>query len=194
MVINPYDSSLDYETFCKRVFGNNRCLAMRESKNGQHLHIQGELAVSDEEYVLHGNQLRDKHYRKKEDPNSRPVKRRRVAADDKGFQYMAKDLPNSVVVYKQQFTDDDIAALHAASVAHVDEQKGALGEHLREQITDFHTRHPPTMWAYAMRSAYRYYMDRGVMRPPNLKALVEFALTKHFPSDDLVEFFVQKLE
>lgn len=110
LVVKPYDPSMDYEGICKLLFGENRCLVMMEKKGGDHCHIQGEMLedYTDEQWRQTIAHLALMHYRRKQDPKSRPVKRRKTEATEEGFQYMAKELPSSVVIYKQGFSDEDL--------------------------------------------------------------------------------------
>lgn len=193
LVVKPYDPSLDYAEFCRDTFGNNKCLVMLEKKGGDHLHIQGELAVTETEYTRLRDRLTSKHYRKIQDAKSHPVKRRRVAADDTGFQYMAKELPTSVVVYKQLITDEELKDLYELSNKHREELQEGLTDFIRDHVTtavglEYTCTCPNMLHKLAAQAAVEYYQSTGKMQPPNLRLLVRHAIAKHFYSLEMRDY------
>lgn len=194
LVVKPYDPSLDYVDFCRKAFGENKCLAMLEKKGGDHLHIQGIPAVGNGVLGDLKEGLTMNHYRKKAGDACHPVKKRKREADDMGFQYMAKELPSSVVVYKQGFTDEDLQELYEKSEKYREELQSQLGEYLRDRCgsgADYRT--PRDLHKRLCVLAIEYYMDLDKMPPPNLKALVRYNMAKHYRSPAVVEYLSEAL-
>lgn len=185
-VVKPYDPSLDYEKLCKELFDNNKCLAMLESKGGDHLHIQGELAVTEKVYKRVIKEFTLLHYRKKTDPTCHPVKIRARPADEVGFQYMAKEGPQAIVIYKQQITDDDLRELYELSEAHRAELLTGLHDFIYKSVTaelngkPFPT--PSALHLLCSTTAYRYYKSVHKMDPPNIRGLIRYSMREHFDS------------
>lgn len=191
LVVKPYDPSMDYEAICKRLFKSNKCLVMMEKKGGDHCHIQGmmETDMSNEQWRNEIAALAAMHYRRKQDPSSRPVKRRKTEADEVGFQYMAKELPSSVVVFKQGFEDGELEELYERSNEHRDELKAKLGEHLLSRIVRGSCESPRDLHKRMCSAALCYYMDQDKMCPPNIKLLVRhFMLKQYGGSSDVLSY------
>lgn len=196
LVVKPYDPGMDYATVCQTLFGENRCLVMLEKKGGDHCHIQGELKqeMSEDQWKVYIGNLAAEHYRRKQDPKSRPVKRRKTEADEVGFQYMAKELPTSVVVYKQGFSDEDLQELYQKSNDHREDIQSKPGEFIFERIgpcirgwtpADLHDR--------VVYYACKYYMGEGKMRPPNIKILCEHWMLKYWGDcEGVVEYISRR--
>ncbi|EKX31777.1 hypothetical protein GUITHDRAFT_149083 [Guillardia theta CCMP2712] len=176
LIVKPYDPSMDYASVCNDLFGDNKCLVMLEKKGGDHCHIQGELKApkTEEQWRNYIGDLAMEHYRRKQDPKSRPVKRRKLEADEVGFQYMAKELPTSVVIYKQGFSDEDLQELYEKSNEHRDELQSKPGEYIAEKIGgDTESWTPGELHKRVCYYAFQYYLAEGKMRPPNIKILCE---------------------
>lgn len=194
LVVKPYDPSLDYVAFAKKAFGSNNCLFMLEKKGGDHLHIQGETSLSDEAFAkLQSSELTMLHYRKKQDRSSHPVKKRKLTADDTGFQYMCKELDSSVVVYKQGFTQQDLEDLHAASDAAREECKSKLGEYIAGQVTFLRSDPPKELHKRVCRAAVQYYLAEDKMQPPNLKLLCRHVLLKYAGTPEVIDYVADLL-
>lgn len=194
-VVKPYDPSIDYESICKALFCTNRCLAMMEKKGGDHLHVQGECSLPDKEIDIYlKNNVIVKHYRTIQaieagDPSlPRPCKRVRKEVTEKGFQYMSKDVPQSVLVYKQVFTDDDIQDLYEKSEAHRAELQSKLGEYLSANCVRGAGESPRNLHKRLCGLAIRYYLDQDKMQPPNIKLLVRHFLGKYYVEEDVIEY------
>nr|UOF78298.1 putative replicase [Cressdnaviricota sp.] len=190
LTVNPYDPSLDYVKLCKDLFGENKCLVMLESKNRDHLHIQGLPAVTDKVIKRTLKEFALLHYRKKQDPKTHPVKARAEAADEKGFQYMSKDGPDAVVIYKQVFTDEDIKSLHELSNQHREELQTGLIDFIRQSVSQYirlysGTPSPRDLHLACAEAAADFYKENDKMSPPNIRALIRHALTKHFWSPEV---------
>lgn len=179
-VVKPYDPSMNYEHFCTKLFGTNRCLAMLEKKGGDHLHIQGEPALHEDhvDYVL--KEMAAVHYRRKLEPTCRPVKRRRAVADEIGFQYMAKEYDTSIVIYKQRFTDEDLRALHAESEKRREELQSKLGEYLAKEVSLRSDDTPRDLHQRMCIAGLEYYLAEGKMVPPNFKLLIRHFLLMQY--------------
>jgi len=194
LVVKPYDPSLDYAGFAQKAFGTNRCLFMLEKKGGDHLHIQGETALSPEAFAkLQSSELTVLHYRKKQDSTSHPVKKRKREADDVGFQYMCKELDSSVVIFKQGFTDEDLQALHGLSDAAREECKSKLGEYIAGQVTFLRSDPPKELHKRVCRAAVQYYLAEDKMQPPNLKLLCRHVLLKYAGTPEVIDYVADML-
>lgn len=194
LVVKPYDPSLDYEGFAKQAFGDQPCLFMLEKKGGDHLHIQGMTALSDETFrKLQSNELTLKHYRRRQEPDCHPVKRRRKEADENGFQYMCKELDSSVVVYKQGFTDEQLESLHAASNLHREECKSQLGEYIAGRVNFLRSDPPEVLHQRVCLAAVEYYLAEDKMQPPNLRLLCRHILLKYCGTAEVKEYVAKLL-
>ena len=195
LVVNPFDSDLGYRPFCEAVFGQNRFLCMVE-KFGRwsvwHLHIQGELAVSLQEFERRKKILTQQHFTKRLRPSSHPIKVMRQAATEIGFQYMAKDLPRSAVLHMQGFTDGDIDTLYRASQAHCNNQTpGCLQEYITHKCSRVVGETPRQLHWRMTRAALDYYREAGKMFPPQFQALVKDVLLKNYHTHhDVMEYLV----
>lgn len=181
--IKPFDSSLDYEHICKSLFGDNRCLVIVEKKGGEHAHVQGvlEQELSDWDWRQVCKNISNQHYKRKSNPNCAPVKKRRVEADDSGFQYMCKELPTSTVIYKQGFSDEDLQELYEQSNEYREELQCKLGEYIVEKIGPNTTGWTPSeLHKRVCYYAFQYYLAEGKMRPPNIKLLCEHYMAKYW--------------
>lgn len=179
-VVKPYDPSMNYEHFCTKLFGTNRCLAMLEKKGGDHLHIQGEPVLHEDhvDYVL--KEMAAVHYRRKLEPTCRPVKRRRAVADEIGFQYMAKELDSSIVIYKQGISDEDLRFLHAESEKRREELQSKLGEYLAKEVSRGSGESPRDLHKRMCSTGLQYYLAEGKMVPPNFKLLIRHFLLMQY--------------
>lgn len=187
--VKPFDPKLDYKLLCEKIFGGNRCLCMMEKKGGDHLHVQGELAIPEEE----ADSIRSKwgldHYRKKLGDQCHPCKKRQRGADEVGFQYMCKELESSLVVYKQGFTDEELEELHASSNAHREELRAGLREYLRDKCPPYvNSTSIPEVHKLMAEHAIDYYYDCGKMPPPNLKLLVRHNLGLIYPTPEVRKY------
>lgn len=188
LVVKPYDPSIDYAYYCRQLFGDNRCLVMMEKKGGDHCHVQGECVLTEDGVKAIQQEMIAKHYRKKQDLTSRPIKKRSREADDLGFQYMAKELPDSVVVYKQGFTDEELCALYDKSNELRAELQSNLGEYLRSKCVRGPGEPPRHLHKRLCGYAVRYYLDEDKMQPPNIKLLVRHFLGKYYREEDVIEY------
>ena len=178
---------------CEEIFGDKKCLCMMEKKGGDHLHVQGETHLDDKVLDAYLKQVANLHYRRKQDPSSRPIKRRKTVADDKGFQYMSKELPNSVVIYKQGFTDEDLQELYDKSNELREELQSKLGEYLVSTFVSGSSDTPRDMHKRLCSAALKYYMDQDKMCPPNIKLLVRHFFLKYWGSDPRVVEYLSEL-
>lgn len=178
LVVKPYDPSLNYEDYCKQLFGENKCLAMLEKKGGDHLHIQGVLNVDEFDFKKIQTSMITTHYRKKVDPTCHPVKKRKRGADDVGFQYMAKELPTSVVIYKQGFSDQDLQELYEKSEQLRSELQCKLGEYIAANCVRQPGERPRDLHLRMCRVGFDYYLGEDKMQPPNFKLLIRHFLLK----------------
>ena len=194
LVVNPFDRDLGYRPFCEAVFGQNRFLCMLEKfgrRSVWHLHIQGELAVSLQEFERRKKILTQQHITKRSRPSSHPIKVMRKAANEMGFQYMAKDLPISAVYCMQGFTDGDINTLYLASQAYRDNQTpGCLKEYITRKCSRFDGETPRELHWRMTRAALDYYRETGKMVPPQLQALVRDILLRYYAHYDVMEYLV----
>lgn len=191
--VKPYDPSLDYKRYCQRLYGDNKCLAMLEEKGGHHLHVQGEPVVDTKGWEQIQREMINEHYIKKTHPRKNPVKKRTREADDTGFQYMAKELPTSVVIYKQQFTDEDLQELYEQSNAHREELQSKPGEYIFERIgAESGIVEPSKLHERVCYYALEYYLAEGKMRPPNIKILCEHWLAKYWGDRHDVKLYISK--
>jgi len=194
LVVKPYDPSLDYEAFCKKAFEDNTCLAMLEKKGGDHLHIQGFSTLDEVAFnLLQSTMLTNLHYRKSQDKNSHPVKKRKREADNVGFQYMCKELDSSVVVYKQGLTDSDLKEFHAASDAHREELKSQLGEYVVGSVNIGDAPSPQKLHKRVCRAAVKYYLAEEKMHPPNLKLLCRHILVSKYGTEEVINYVADML-
>lgn len=183
---NHYDHSLDWPGLCKKLFGDNQCLCMMEVKGHDHLHVQGELAIDERDYARELKVFSLGHYRKKQDPKSHPIKRA-GNCDEKGFQYMSKELPSSVVVYKQGFSDEELHKLYELSQIHREELQAGLTDFIRDAVTEYvrlsdGPPSPKSIHVACAEAGYEYYASVNKMDPPNIRGLIRFAMRKHFNS------------
>lgn len=180
-IVNPHDSNFDYEEICRDLFGTNKCLAMLESTTKTpHVHVQGELAVSEDAWKDYQRELIDQHYMRAQDPKCRPVKaNNKRKADDLGFQYICKEEPKKACLYKQGFTDEDLELLHAKSNEYREQLKGELGEYLLEKCLPRAGETASELHHRYCSAAVDYYLDQDKMHPPNLKLLIRHYLGKH---------------
>lgn len=177
------------EEFCTAFFGTNKCLAMLEDTSTHpHCHVQGELNVTESEAEVLKKEWTQKHYLKKTGKNCHPIKKRKREADDSGFQYMSKDLPNSVVLYKQGLTNEDLNQLYEQSKVYVEEQKSQLGEYLSGRILRESGENPAQLHKRLRVATIEYYMAEDKMCPPNWKNLVLHFLTKHYGTRDVIDY------
>jgi len=154
---------------------------MLEKKGGDHLHVQGEPIVGEKAFEKIQKDMTAEHYRRRQDSNARPVKRRKTVADEQGFQYMSKELPTSVVVYKQGITDEELNELYGQSNEYREDLQSKPGEYIFKAIgpntkgwtpSDLHKR--------VCYYAFQYYLAEGKMRPPNIKILCEHWMAKYW--------------
>lgn len=184
MIVKPHDSGFPYVRVCKELFGDNRCLVMKESKGGEHCHIQGEMDELPSKYHWERKlcpAYSKMHPKTKEEPGCHPVKRRKREADEQGFMYMAKELPDSVVLYKQGITDEYLEELYEKSNEYREELQSKPGEYILEKIGPNTTGWTPSeLHKRVCYYAFQYYLGEGKMRPPNIKILCEHWMAKYW--------------
>lgn len=187
VVVKPYDHALDYKKFCIDVFGDNKCLVMMEVKGGDHLHIQGEPCVSAPTFRKYQKEIGAQHYRKLLGVKCHPVKKRKLDADEKGFQYMSKELPSSVVIYKQGITDEELLVLYELSNQLREEQRAGLANYIVGAIGSSDL--PPCKLHRLVKlHAQDYYREIDKNSPPNLRNLLEGICRKYFWSPAMREY------
>lgn len=197
LVIKPHDGNYPIEEVCKSLFGENKCLVMMEKKGGDHCHVQGVLSrdISDHEWKTKiSPELNALHYRRKIEPKSNPVKKRKLAADETGFQYMSKELPSSIVLYKQGISDDELQELYEKSNEYREELQAKLGEYIFKACGDeLGTRTAAQLHKCMCTAALQYYVDQDKMHPPNLKMLVRYYMMKYYWVDNRVKEYLSEL-
>lgn len=199
-VCQKYDSELDYEHLARSICGDSQCLIMMETKGGEHAHFQGMTNLPKKELLAIAKEWGEDHVLKKR-KRSNPVH-----ADDKkftalrfswkdhdwtGFQYCCKEYTNdSVLVYKQGFTEQDLIDLHENSNRHREVLSAKLGEFVSGQLDLSTPGTPKELHFRVARAAFRYYVAEEKMHPPNLKQLVRTLLYKSFPTPEVEEYLV----
>lgn len=182
LVVNPYDPNQDYAQFAKDVFNpDSKALVVRESKNGYHVHIQGEV-INWSVLKKRKYELADQHEARKRCKRAKPVRQRSKPADAKGFRYMSKDLPKTQVIYKQHITDEELDALHEESLAHVANLKTGVLDSIRAQFEDANTERvaPSVLHRQVSLFAQKHYLENHKMDPPNIRGLVRFWVRELF--------------
>jgi len=196
-VVNPHDPNLEYDKICQGLFGSGKCLAMLEDKKGKikapHVHIQGETTMNEVDLRAFIKELGDQHYERSLNKrhDARPVKRRTVEADDKGFQYMCKE-DGREVLYKQVLTDQDMEDMHEASELHMDEVKNGLRDHLWLRCPKETS--PPALHLMMRRLALAWYCDQDKFTPPNFQKLVLHAMAKcPWVTPDIFDYVAERI-
>lgn len=200
-VMRRYDSTLDYEGFAKFVCGEHPCLIMMETKGGEHVHFQGMSDLSKAALKKFAKEWGNNHVlkkRKREDPNHKddknfhPVCFKWEDIDWTGFQYCCKEYSkDSVVVYKQGFTEEDLIRLHDSSNLHRDRITAKLGEFVSGRIDPSAGGSPQELHFSVASAAFDYYVAEAKIHPPNLKQLVRALLYKMYPSDAVRVYLIR---
>lgn len=197
LTIKPHDGNYPIEEVCKKLYGENKCLAMLEKKGGDHCHVQGVPIREFSPYEWKEKispELNALHYRRKLEPGSKPVKKRNREADDLGFQYMSKELPSSIVLYKQGFTDGELEELYQKSNEYREELQAKLGEYIYKACgAELGTRSAAQLHKCMCTAALQYYVDQDKMHPPNLKMLVRYYMMKYYWVDNRVKEYLSEL-
>jgi len=190
LVVNPYDPNQDYTAFAMEVYDpKEKILVVREKKNGFHCHLQG-VVTDAAKFEKAMRNLIDTHEEKIKNKDKRPVKRRKLAADEVGFQYMVKEKPTTAVIYKANITDEELDELYERSQEHVAELKAGLTDYIRDNATGDT---PGQLLMSASVCAIRHYKETSTMCPPNLAALVRHAVMQHFYSPGMEAYLAEKL-
>jgi len=195
VIVNPYDPDQKYAEFCEKVFDPaHKILAMRESKNGFHLHMQGvikDLDLFNDEIT----KLKETNINRKRNRNARPVRVLAECADEGMFQYMCKEGPDKAfVVYKNLLTDNDIHELWTQSQAYVAALKENLGDYIKDKVDAGGVpAEPSKLLMLVAMLANDFYKEAGTMPPPNLAALVRQVVIKHFYTPDMRAYLAEKL-
>lgn len=125
-----YDPTWDYTAVATDIFNGPRVLVIAEKMHiNAHVHFQGETTLAPTTFGDKITALAAKHWRKKECPNSRPVKRAKKEVNETGFQYVLKEEP-AKILYSRGFTDKELEELHEKALEHKDMYKKGLYEHL----------------------------------------------------------------
>lgn len=194
IVANPYDPHQDYAAFAQAVFNpNEKILVMREAAKDFHVHMQGEV-LNMRTYLKRKAELTESHEAKKKNPKCHPIKERTKPADCQGFQYMSKDLPNSVVIYKANITDEELNDLHQKSVEHVAEIKSGVLTYIRGRFTavQHETLSPAILHRQVSLFAQEHYLEDHKMDPPNIRGLVRYWLRELFGfRADVLEYLAE---
>lgn len=175
--------SVDVVNLAISLFLQNKCLVvLHKGKNeNPHWHFQGETELDESEIKKKLAEVAQGHTKKVSNPNSRPVKRRKVDADDLGYQYMMKEDPPKVV-YSRGFTEEELDELHEASKDHVEQLKNQLQYYLVDKIKweeeDGKMINPKDLHPQFRRHAINYYMEEDKMPPPNLQKLILWYMLK----------------
>lgn len=126
-----YDQNWDYPAIAESLFDGAKVLVQKEkASSNPHVHFQGYTTLAPRTFTNKMGMLATTHYRRMEDPKSRPVSRVKRAVDEKGFQYMMKE--GHAPLYQRGFTEEELAQLAASSKEHVDKMKTSVRDYVRE--------------------------------------------------------------
>jgi hypothetical protein len=175
-VINPYCPKIDYEKLASDLFADQRCLMVLEKKPAWHVHVQGELAEGvNIDAAL--KELAEKHSKREIDPTCRPVKKRKLEADEIGFQYMAKQ-DGSEVLYSNGFDDEELTELKRLSDLRRQEVKQSMSHYIEEELSNSSFTSCETMHDAFRLKGLDFYLSEDKLPPPNFQKLVLWAMIK----------------
>jgi len=97
---------------------------------------------------------------------------------------MSKELPSSVVIYKQGITDEELLALYELSNQLREEQKSGLGNYIKDAIGEVDLQ-PSELHLRVSLAAQDYYQINDKCDPPNIRLLLRHILRKHFFSPEM---------
>ena len=138
VVVNPYDPNIDYKAYGSRLFDSAKGLIVKEEEPKDHVHFHGETQLSDAEVTKIVDEMKAQHYKKRENPGSKPVKRKVKDEDlnEDGYQYLMK-FKKSRILYKQGFNDEELEELQQKSDEYREQLQSKPGEYLFEKIGPF---------------------------------------------------------
>jgi len=191
-----YDHTWDYKALCIDLCGSDLmdvlCVAEKLDENA-HVHIQGQSVLSDNAFKEVRTKWKDTHYTLKPtpanpNPKCHPWKECKHEIDEKGYQYMSKEGRDPL--YSNGFSDDQLAALKAASDAHVDELKNGLRNYLHT-ITYLGDAHK--VYNHMREDGINWYMEQDKWPQPNrfkndlLRAMITHPGVKPYWKDFVYE-------
>jgi len=185
----PYDPSIEWKDVCEAIFTGDYLCVIEKVGTNSHLHLQGETVYSQKTVESKQSELINKiHYIRKLDPKKHICRTSHGEVSERGYQYICKeDLVK--VVSSRGFTDDDIAALHAASEEHVQELKCGYKRKLDEvdysgDAEDYHLK-----LALAFCD---YYHEEKRNCPPQAGALVLNYINQKIPRCEKLRLYATK--
>lgn len=172
-------STLNVTDICKKLFGQNKCLAvMEKATTNPHIHIQGLTDMSESYYNEQFRLMTQSHWMRHNGEKHNPVKHSHKDINEKGFQYMCKEGP-PCVIYQQLFQPGEIEELHTLSEQHVDQIKHGLKRKLHE--IDIEGMDPSAVHAEYREKGLDYYLHEDKMPPPNFQKHVLWAMATKNP-------------
>lgn len=136
-----YDPSWDHPAIAQSIFDGEKILVVAEKEDiNHHTHFQGYTNLGKDAFDKKLTALATTHYKRKHNPKCRPVLRHKRHCDEKGFQYMCKELDDhKAPLFVRGFTDAEMLEMRAASAARVEEIKEGLGDYLKSHPFKGHT-------------------------------------------------------
>jgi len=176
--------TVDPKALAFQIFGTRKHLVVMHQgkKENPHWHFQGMTSLSPGSLKTVFTTVSSGHTKKLSNPTSRPLKQAKAKVDETGYQYMLKESPPNVVT-SVGFTPDEIGELHEASKAHVKELQNKVYDFLVPKIEFYDQKHkewktPEQVHNSIRLACYDYYMEKGIMWPPNLQKLILFYMAK----------------
>jgi len=130
-----YDPAWNYQAIAESIFDGPRILVVAEKMDvNAHVHFQGYTNLSRDTFDKRLTALAATHYKRKHNPKCRPVLRHKRTCDERGFQYISKELDDQRdPLFSRGFSDEELHALWSASTALVDKLKTGLGDYLKSK-------------------------------------------------------------
>lgn len=136
-----YDHTWDHEKIALSLFDGEKILVVAEKLDkNPHTHFQGYTNLGKDAFDKKLTALSSTHWKRKHNPKCRPVLRHKRHCDEKGFQYMCKELDDHTPpLFVRGFTDAEMLEMRQASASRVEEIKEGLGDYLKSHPFKGHT-------------------------------------------------------
>lgn len=189
--VTGYDSGINWEEWGVKLYGDGKLIVAAEHlKSNAHVHFHGESQLSDKEWTKQLALFKKDHPIKKipGGANLRPTKEMKKPADDKGYQYVAKEKHQ---LYMQGITQEEFEELHASSTEHVEKLKKGMQDHI-------HAKHyegtPANIFLKIAADCIRYNRAEGIRLRPQYRIDVHNVMLFHPQATDAwMDYINQRL-
>jgi len=172
-----YDHTWDHAKIARDIFGDHKHMVVNEKlSTNPHCHFHGYTDMDDKDVDKYITKLASTHYQRQEPggETSRPVKRARKDLDELGFQYLAKEHHQPLVMHG--ISEEELASLRAASDEHVQKLKNGMRDHVWAKE---YTGQPQEVHVNMRTDAFDWYIENNLRPGPRFQKDVLWFMATH---------------